>query len=139
MMIADFVCFQAQCAELVKKGKAWAVGTEDMDALTFGAPVLLRYLTYSEARKQPVLEVTLSRVLEGLELDMKQFTDLCILMGCDYVETLPKIGKGRAYDLIKQYGSIEEVVKNVSGVMFCVSCQTYSFCSPDQQGEVSAA
>lgn len=53
---------EAQCAELVKKGKAWAVGTEDMDALTFGAPILLRYLTYSEARKKPVVEVHLDKV-----------------------------------------------------------------------------
>jgi flap endonuclease-1 len=54
---------EAQCAELVKKGKAWAVGTEDMDALTFGAPVLLRYLTYSEARKKPVVQVELNKVV----------------------------------------------------------------------------
>lgn len=41
---------EAQCAELVRKGKAWATGTEDMDALTFGCPILLRYLTYSEGQ-----------------------------------------------------------------------------------------
>ena len=41
---------EAQCAELVKGGKCFAVGTEDMDALTFGTNVLLRHLTYSEAR-----------------------------------------------------------------------------------------
>ena len=37
---------EAQCAELVKSGKVFAVGTEDMDALTFGSSVLLRHLTY---------------------------------------------------------------------------------------------
>jgi len=41
---------EAQCAALVKAGKVYAVGTEDMDALTFGASVLLRHLTFSEAR-----------------------------------------------------------------------------------------
>ena len=30
---------EAQCAELVKKGKCYGVGTEDMDALTFGTHV----------------------------------------------------------------------------------------------------
>ena len=30
---------EAQCAELVKKGKCYGVGTEDMDALTFGTNV----------------------------------------------------------------------------------------------------
>lgn len=41
---------EAQCAALVKAGKIYAVGTEDMDALTFGSDVLLRHLTMSEAR-----------------------------------------------------------------------------------------
>merc|ERR1719491_1318754 len=41
---------EAQCAELAKAGKVYAVGTEDMDGLTFGTPVLLRHLTFSEAR-----------------------------------------------------------------------------------------
>ena len=41
---------EAQCAALVKAGKVYAVGTEDMDALTFGSSVLLRHLTFSEAR-----------------------------------------------------------------------------------------
>ena len=41
---------EAQCCALVKAGKVYAVGTEDMDALTFGGDVLLRHLTFSEAR-----------------------------------------------------------------------------------------
>ena len=40
----------------MKKGKVYAVGTEDMDALTFGSNVLLRHLTFSEARKMPIKE-----------------------------------------------------------------------------------
>jgi hypothetical protein len=41
-----------------------------MDTLTFNAPILLRHLTFSEARKEPILEVKLPAVLEGLEMDM---------------------------------------------------------------------
>ena len=41
---------EAQCAALVKGGKVFATATEDMDALTFGTNVLLRHLTFSEAR-----------------------------------------------------------------------------------------
>jgi flap endonuclease-1 len=40
----------------VKKGKVYAVGTEDMDELTFGSNVLLCHLTFSEARKMPIKE-----------------------------------------------------------------------------------
>jgi flap endonuclease-1 len=104
---------EAQCAEIVKKGKAWAVGTEDMDALTFGAPILLRYLTYSEARKKPVVEVYLDKVLEGMGFTMDQFIDLCILMGCDFLPTLKGVGKQRAFDLMKTYGSLEKVIANL--------------------------
>jgi len=46
---------EAQCAALVKAGKVYAVGTEDMDALTFGSSVLLRHLTFSEARSGSML------------------------------------------------------------------------------------
>ena len=55
---------EAQCAELVKSGKLYATGTEDMDALTFGSNVLLRHLTFSEARKMPIQEFHLSTVLQ---------------------------------------------------------------------------
>lgn len=56
---------EAQCAELCKSGKVYGAGSEDMDTLTFASPVLLRHLTFSEARKMPILEITLSKVLEG--------------------------------------------------------------------------
>lgn len=39
-----------------------------MDALTFGAPVLVRHLTFSEARKVPVQEYHLSKVLADMGL-----------------------------------------------------------------------
>lgn len=52
--------------------QVYAAGSEDMDTLTFNAPILLRHLTYSEARKEPVLEVQLAKVLEGLEMEMGQ-------------------------------------------------------------------
>lgn len=60
---------EAQCAALVKAGKVFATATEDMDALTFGANVLLRRLTFSEARKLPVQEFHFDKVLQGLELN----------------------------------------------------------------------
>eukprot|EP01015_Nassula_variabilis_P032801 TRINITY_DN7736_c0_g1_i2.p1 TRINITY_DN7736_c0_g1~~TRINITY_DN7736_c0_g1_i2.p1 ORF type:complete len:218 (+),score=52.47 TRINITY_DN7736_c0_g1_i2:124-777(+) len=38
---------EAQCAELVKKGKAFATASEDMDSLTFRTEVLLSCLLYT--------------------------------------------------------------------------------------------
>ncbi|CAK1590936.1 unnamed protein product [Parnassius mnemosyne] len=104
---------EAQCAALVKAGKVYATATEDMDALTFGANVLLRHLTFSEARKMPVQEFHLDQVLNGLELNQNEFIDLCILLGCDYCGSIRGIGPKRAIELIKQHRSMEEVLRNI--------------------------
>ena len=42
------------------------------------------YILVPESRKLPILEITLEKVLQGLDMNMEQFIDLCILMGCDY-------------------------------------------------------
>lgn len=49
-----------------------------MDTLTFGTPILLKHLTFSEAKKMPVHEVNLKKALEGLEMDMDQVNSLLI-------------------------------------------------------------
>jgi len=59
---------EAECAALVSAGKVYGAATEDMDALTFGSKVLLRHMTFSEARKMPVQEFHLDKVLEGLSM-----------------------------------------------------------------------
>nr|CAH7755604.1 unnamed protein product [Callosobruchus chinensis] len=87
-----------------------APSTEDMDALTFGSNVLLRRLTFSEARKMPVQEIHLDKVLEGLKLTQKEFIDLCILMGCDYTDSIRGIGPKRAIELIQKHKSIENIL-----------------------------
>ena len=43
-----------------------------MDTLTFGSPILLRHLTFSEARKIPIMEMHLDEVLTGLNMNMDQ-------------------------------------------------------------------
>ncbi|KAA6385943.1 MAG: putative Flap endonuclease 1-A [Streblomastix strix] len=104
---------EAQCAWLCRNGAVWAVASEDMDTLTFGAPLMLRNLTSSEAKKLPVREINLKAVLEGLELNMDQFIDLCILCGCDYTTNIKKIGEKSALKLIKQHGTLENVLAHI--------------------------
>jgi len=70
-------------------------------------------LTYSEAKKEPIVEVHLDKVLEGLNMNMDQFTDLCILLGCDFCDTIKGIGLKRAVELMHKYGSIEKVIANL--------------------------
>jgi len=101
---------EAQCASLVKLGKAYATATEDMDALTFGTEVLLRGFN---SKKEPILEVNLQQMLKELELNYEEFIDLCILCGCDYSEPLEGIGPVTAYKLIKENKRLEDVVKKL--------------------------
>lgn len=111
---------EAQCAALAKAGKVYATATEDMDSLTLGTPILIRHLTYSEARKMPIKEIHLARILDGMKLDMDQFIDLCILLGCDYCETIKGIGPKKSVELINKYKSIEEIVKHLDKTKYPV-------------------
>ncbi|KAH9942887.1 PIN domain-like protein [Amylocystis lapponica] len=108
---------EAQCAELARGGKVYAAGSEDMDTLTFNAPVLYRHLTFSEARKQPISEINLSKALEGLDMNMSQFIDLCILLGCDYLEPIRGVGPKSALKLIREHGSLGAIVEHLRDKM----------------------
>ena len=43
-----------------------------MDTITFGAPVLLRHLTSSEAKKLPIQEFHYQPIIDGLELTREE-------------------------------------------------------------------
>ena len=56
----------------VDRAQVYAAGSEDMDTLTFNSPIVLRHLTFSEARKTPIDVISLPNVLAGLELTMDE-------------------------------------------------------------------
>ena len=85
------------CAFLQKKGFVDYVLSEDTDSLTFGAKKVL----FGE--KVYCLETILSE----LDISFDSFIDLCILCGCDYTTTIPKVGPVNALKLIKKYGTID--------------------------------
>ena len=58
--------------------QVYAAGSEDMDTLTFKAPILFRHLTFSEAKKQPISEINLQVALEGLDMSMSQVSSKVI-------------------------------------------------------------
>lgn len=104
---------EATCAALCRDGKVYGSATEDADCLTFGTAVLVRNLMAAEAQKRQILEVSLSLVLEQLNITMTQFIDFCILSGCDYCDTLKGIGPSTAIKLLMEHGSIEKVLENL--------------------------
>lgn len=102
---------EAQCAELCKGGKVFAAATEDLDALTFGTPRLVRNLFAAEAAKKPVFEVNLAHALQQLGITMDSFIDFCILCGCDYCDSIKGLGPQNAIRLIIDHKTIEAAVE----------------------------
>lgn len=103
---------EAQCAQMCKDGQVYAVATEDMDALTFGTPRLVRHL--SSGSGEQTQEYNLEKIITGFELNNQdEFIDLCILMGCDYCDSIRGIGGKKGLDLIKKYKCIEKIVENL--------------------------
>ncbi|XP_074591350.1 flap endonuclease 1-A-like [Curcuma longa] len=105
---------EAQCAALCKARKVYAVASEDMDSLTFGAPRFVRHLMDPSSRRIPVIEFQVSKILEELELTMEQFIDLCILSGCDYCDSIRGIGGQTALKLIRRHGCLENILQNIN-------------------------
>ncbi|CAM9269597.1 unnamed protein product [Scytosiphon promiscuus] len=103
---------EAQCAALAREGIVYGTATEDMDALTFQTPKLLRRMTFSGSN-QPILEVDYQKLLQGLELTHEKFIDLCVLCGCDYTGSIKGIGPKKALNLVRQHGTIEEIIKHL--------------------------
>ena len=98
-----------QCAYLIRKKITSGVFTEDMDLLTFGSFKVYRNL--SADKKKSIIEYDLKKILKELDITYSQFVDLCILFGCDYLDTIKGIGKISALKLIKEHKNIETILK----------------------------
>lgn len=109
---------EAQCAEMVKGGLVYGLATEDMDALTFGAPRVIRHLMASSSQQASIVEIDRSKALDELGLTDDQFIDLCILCGCDYCSNIKGIGPVRALALIKKHGTIEAILEQLDSAKF---------------------
>eukprot|EP00984_Skeletonema_dohrnii_P003381 scaffold1139_cov107-Skeletonema_dohrnii-CCMP3373.AAC.5 len=101
---------EAQAAALAEAGKVYATATEDMDALTFRTPIQIRKMTFANASKAEVQQISYAKAIEGLGITHEQFVDLCILLGCDYCDTIRGIGPKTALKLIREHKNIETIL-----------------------------
>jgi len=111
---------EAQAAYLVKRGDAYASGSQDFDSLLFGSPRLVRNLSIVGKRKLPgrkeYVEVEpeiiyLDKLLDSLKITREQLIDIGILIGTDYCEGIKGVGPKTALKLVKEYGSAEKALK----------------------------
>lgn len=104
---------EAQAAHIVKKGEAYAVASQDGDALLFGANRLIRNLSMIGKRKKVNKlsyvtirpeRIDLSDTLNQLGIDNDQLIVLGMLIGTDFnVGGIKGIGPKKALKLLKQY------------------------------------
>ncbi|KAL7565558.1 hypothetical protein ACA910_003830 [Epithemia clementina (nom. ined.)] len=102
---------EAQASALCKAGVVYATATEDMDALTFQTPVLLRKMTFANGSKSVTIQsMSYDKAIQGLGITHAQFVDLCILLGCDYCDTIKGVGPKTALKLVRDYLDIEHIL-----------------------------
>jgi len=102
---------EMQAAELVKSGQAWAVGSQDYDALVVGATRLIQNLTLARKRKTvsgfiyiaPEI-IEFEGVINQLGVTWDQLICLAILVGTDFNPGgVRGIGPKKALALVKQF------------------------------------
>lgn len=109
---------EAQAAHLCRKGEVWAAATRDYDALLYGTPRLLRFLTVagreylpSQGTSRPLEPelIDLAAFLQGIGLTREQLIDVALLIGTDYAEGVRGVGPKGALRLIQTHGRLEDL------------------------------
>jgi len=115
---------EAQASYMVKKGDAYAVGSQDYDCLLVGSPVLIRNLTSSGRRKLPGKQsytkvnpelIRLQKNLKILGVTQKQLVDMAILIGTDFNDGVKGIGPKKSLQMIKKSGNAENALSTFGG------------------------
>ena len=101
----------AQMVCLLQNNLAHAVATEDMDLLTFGASRVLK--NFFSLRENKIIEIDYEKMLKQLKFTKDQFVDTSILLGCDYLPTVNKVGMVKTYEYITKHKKLENVFKIV--------------------------
>lgn len=89
---------EALAVALCRAGLCDGVASNDLDCVCYGAPLFIRNLGNDEKRE--VIQIKYDDVLKQLNFSQEQFVDLCILLGCDYLETVKGVGPKSAFKLI---------------------------------------
>jgi len=114
---------EAQASYMVKKGDAYAVGSQDFDCLLFGSPILVRNLTSSEKRKLPNKQayatvhpdcIHLEPDLQKLGISREQLVDIAILLGTDFNEGVKGYGPKKSLQLLRKKGNLENALDTIS-------------------------
>lgn len=111
---------EAQATRMVQEGQAYAVASQDYDAVLFGAPRLVRNLSVTGRRKMPGRQawvdvepevIVLGDTLDALGLSREKLIDVAILIGTDFNPGVVGIGPKTALDLVREHGLLEDLLE----------------------------
>ncbi|KAK9898654.1 hypothetical protein P389DRAFT_167192 [Cystobasidium minutum MCA 4210] len=102
----------AQLAYLEKKGLIDGIITEDSDLLVFGCRKVLFKLD-SDGRCIEIKRenFTMCKEVGFSGWSDKEFRQMAILSGCDYLSSIPGLGLKTAHGLMRRYKSAEKVIR----------------------------
>jgi flap endonuclease-1 len=109
---------EAQAAHMAATSRVWAAASKDYDALLFGAPRIVRFLTISgreflpsRGESRPIVPelLDLERLLAGWRITREQLVDLAVLVGTDFNPGVKGIGPKKALKLVQQFGRLEDM------------------------------
>ncbi|KAM1004641.1 hypothetical protein ACFX2I_004783 [Malus domestica] len=104
----------AQMTFLAVSKQVEAVITEDSDLIPFGCPrIIFKMDKFGQG-----VEFQYSILDRNKDLSFSGFTkqmllEMCILSGCDYLQSLPGMGLKRAHALIKKFTSYDKIIKHL--------------------------
>lgn len=113
---------EAMAAQAVEQGEAFALVSQDYDALLFGTPVLVRNLTTTQKRKLPGKDeyvevepeiIRLEDVLETLGITHEQLVGMATMIGTDFHPGIEGIGPKRGLDAIKEHGTLAAAIESM--------------------------
>ncbi len=104
---------EAQMAQMAKQGIIDGCASQDYDTLLFGAPSLVRNVSfspqiraYSPRRPGPPESIHLNNVLEELNYTQEQLILLGMVIGSDYSK-VPGFGPKKGFELVRKYPTPE--------------------------------
>lgn len=111
---------EAEASFLAQRGLAYACGSQDFDALLFGAPRLVRNLAVTGRRRLPGRSawvdvepesIGLGETLEALRLSREQLVDVALLVGTDYNPGVSGIGPKTAVELVREHRTLDDLLE----------------------------
>ncbi|XP_010478327.1 PREDICTED: exonuclease 1 [Camelina sativa] len=104
----------AQMTFLAINNQVDAIITEDSDLIPFGCPRII----FKMDKFGHGVEFQASKLPKNKDLCLSGFSsqmllEMCILSGCDYLQSLPGMGLKRAHALITKFKSYDRVIKHL--------------------------